>query len=199
MIYEASKGQFNGLFNDIYQKIGEEGLKKSFYLTGTKKIETGERGDPCVVILPTNIGNADKNNWHSINQTNSSLYIHFKYFSFAMSDYSIRVRNDIDFYFPSEYLFECSNDNKTWSLLHHFDSPELSHIGASATFHINKTKSCNYYRFIQLKTELQYRDYFVLNRIEFFGMIIFVKRQTCKFIRRNNANYMFCLLLFYSQ
>lgn len=169
MIYETKNGEFNGLFNDIYQRLGEEGLNKSFYVTGTKKYESGERGDPFIVILPSNIGNENKNNWHSISQPNAYFLIRMKTFRFLLTDYTIRVRNDHDRIYPQEYRFECLDNNKNWNLLHYFNSTELLYKGATKTFSIDESKRrvCSIFKFTQIRAGVSSGLHFVLNCIEF--------------------------------
>ena len=186
MKYVSTNGPLNGLFYDISQRLGEEALKKSVFLTGTEKYEDS-RGDPNVIILPSNNGSGSKNNWHSIDTVNATLYIYLKYFNFLLTEYTIKSRNDHYEIYPNEYVLHCSKNNRTWNLLHYFNSTELSQRGAMKTFTITSpsNRACKYFRFIQMRTDLS-TNFFVLNRLEFFGVSSYGDAQSCRIERKNH-------------
>ena len=192
-MFASSQGAFNGIFKSCYDKFGSSGLQNFFYLTGTK-LHDERRGQPSILIDPSNIGNDNRNNWHSAPEPEAHFYIKFKKFPFLLTEYSIKTRNDFANHFPREYRVEGSNDNKTWTLLHYFNSTELSLLAINKTYLAYDTKrSFSIFKFTQIRTNTE-SNYFVLYRIEFFGIIgRFGSYNSCKTKRKIRISYAFML------
>ena len=177
MSYHVGSDTFEGFFTSLFRKYGEERFQNFVQISGTQLLRQAY-SEPIQLFNPNPSATTI---WHTISTANATLNFEFKRSSFILTKYSIRSRVDDYYYFPRNMVLEGSNDDRNWILLHHYQGTELDN-GKNATFStIESTQqSFKKIRLIQISTENINYNYFVLNRLDFFGHYIKKCVGTCQ-------------------
>ena len=198
MLIPCIDKSLNGIFTFLYYNLDKNKYKKEISYWSTPIHE--DRGGVSGLIDPTNIGNARKDNFHTINQKNSFVAFHFRTKKITVLNYTLMARNEEESndkgQYPQTWKLEGSNNNNTWTIIHQQSSTSaLTGVGNKLTM---KTTVHNAFSSFMLtnmgSTESSSSDfYLVLHRIELFGIINFNNVVTCQ--RHNRYLYFNCLLI----
>ena len=172
-IYENNN--FNGTFAFIFRYFTNYTATKIIDVSASSTLS----GRGCVynIINPYVSKTEVSENWISDNDVNSSVTIRFLEHHFKMTSYSMKSRQDKDYNNPYEFVLQASNDEKTWTEIHH-KLNDNSLIGKGKENHWNcpNTQYFSIFKLTMLNTNSYIRDYekymFTFSLIEFFGTLI---------------------------
>ena len=176
-----SNGDLNGIFTYLYYHYPDPiQYRKEINATGSSQYQPGKRGDPYSAINPEITCNENTCNWHTENIQNS--FIEFSFFSHKVNilNYTLKSRNDADYLFPLEWKLEGKTQLSEWEQIHYHErNNDIAVESTSKTFTVDRQSFYNSFRLTQLGQNyygiapvLVYQYYFVLNKIEFFGILL---------------------------
>ena len=141
------------------------------------------------------IGNEHAHNWVSAGLKNASLLIVFRQSQMSLTSYSFKSRTDKKINIPKEWVIEGSNDNKNWELIHsHPPNNDILGRGKLMNWETTNNNFFHYFKITQTgengNTYENEGVYFTLNKIEFFGQLLF-QTLTCKMCNSNQVLYIY--------
>ena len=163
-----------GLFNYYSNKKGEY-LKDLVVVEESSRYESS-RGAPFTIVDHNVVKALYSNNWISANEENSYFIVVLLNFSFKLTSYSVRMRNEGSGNFPLEWELSGSNNKNDWEVIHHRQRTE-GNIGQNNVRHYNvrTNKRYAYFRFIQRGQNSAPHGTepysFSMGKIEFFGTL----------------------------
>ena len=164
----------DGIIHEIYRRHTAEYKR---YVTASSSSTFHEElyawGDSLALINYTIKDTEAFNSWVSCNIPNSNFSIYFLQTQIHITHYAFRSRTVNDADMPKNWIVEGSNDNITWNFVDKKeDEQSLLTPKAIKTFSVEKEGIYRYFRFTQHKTNSLGRDFFGINKIDFFGKTI---------------------------
>ena len=163
-----------GLFNYYSNKKGEF-LKNLVIVEESSRLES-KRGAPSTIVDHNVVNASITKNWISANKENSYFIVILHNYSFKLTSYSVRMRNDVNGNYPLEWQFSGSNNKIDWEVIHHRQRTD-GNIGLNETRHYNVKANNKYacFRFMQIGNNSSpggTEPYsFSMGKIEFFGTL----------------------------
>ena len=176
MIYIQPKNtaDIDGIIHEIYRKHTAEYKR---YVTTSSSSTYFQNdypwGDSLALINYTIKDNEPYNSWVSNNVPYSNFSVYFLQTQIYITHYAFRSRTVNTNDMPKGWIVEGSNDNITWNYVDKVENENgLLTKSTIKTFPVSRPGVYRYFRFTQHQKNSLQRDFFGLNKVDFFGQTI---------------------------
>ena len=133
------------------------------------------------ILVKPNNGNSHRDNFATNNEEFSNFTISFEMMKMQLHNYSFQTRTDSNEYpnYPVGWVVQASNDKIKWNEIHRVSNAGFNSYGQIKNFKPDDiSKYYRYFRFTQTKDNSNGFNHFILHRVEFFGQLSFVTKNT---------------------